>query len=302
MDTSERTFKICTFITSILLAITGLVTLVISTVLITSFFVSHWGPWDDPLVIGPLLIIGLSIYQLFISVIGCINGIVDTRFIFISFVALLSIAFTIQIATLIVNINAIWDIHYKFFNQGKDSAFKEIEHYTSDSSIKGIWDDLQSKEECCGVTGEQNGYKIWFGFENVDGVPNSCCRNEQLDCGKSICKSTSLDKVGKLIYTEGCLDKLDRVMQDTVIPLMIICGIVGGANAIVELISIVLMSVYGIQISKRGVRSEQKPPKHLRKRTSKVMREMRKSLTDRETRISSKGYVDETSPMNLMLT
>ena len=298
MDTSERTFKICTFITSIFLAITAIVTLVISTVLITSFFVSHWGIWNDPLVIGPLLIIGLSIYQLFISVIGCINGIIDTRFVFISFVVLISIALTIQIAILIVNINAISDIHYEFFNKGKSLAFKEIEQYTSDSSIKDIWDDLQSKEECCGVTGKQDGYKVWF--PNFHRVPDSCCRDEQQNCGESISKQTPPHNIGNLIYTEGCLDKLDRVMQDTVRPLMIICGIIGGANAIVELICIVLMSVYGIQISKRGVRSEQKQPKHLRKKTSKVMHEMRKSLTDRETRISSKGYVDEASPMNVL--
>ena len=298
MDTSERTFKICTFVTSIFLAVTALVTLVISTVLITSFFVTHWGEWNDPLVIGPCLIIGLSIYQLFISVIGCINGIIDTRFIFISFVVLLSIAFIIQIASLIVSMNAISDIDYNFLKEAKESAFTEIDLYTNDSSIKGFWDNLQSKEECCGVTGKQNGYKNWF--KDDFGVPSSCCRDKEQDCGESISTQTRPHTIGNLIYTEGCVDKLGRVMQETVRPLMIICGIVGGANAIVELISIVLMSVYGIQISKRGVRSKQKPPKHLRKRTSKVMREMRKSLTDRETRISSKGYVDEASPMNVL--
>ena len=298
MDTSERTFKLCTFVTSIFLAITAIVTLVISTVLITSYFVNHWGTWKDPLVIGPLLIIGLSIYQLFISIIGCINGIIDTRFIFISFVVLLSIAFIIQIATLIVNINAISDIHYKFASQGKDIAFEEIQKYTNDSSIKDIWDDLQKRKECCGVDGKQDGYKDWL--QNLGRVPDSCCRDEQIDCGEPIGKLTDLYRIGDLIYTEGCIDKLDRVMQDTVGPLMIICGIAGGANAIVELICIVLMSVYGIQISKRGHRSVQKQPKHLRKRTSKVMHEMRKSLTERETRISSKGYVDEASPMNVL--
>ena len=81
--TIERRYKKCTYITSIFLAITAAITLVTSTVLITSFSASHWGAWNDPLVIGPYIMIGLSIYQLLTYVVKCINEEIGSPLIYI---------------------------------------------------------------------------------------------------------------------------------------------------------------------------------------------------------------------------
>ena len=250
MDPSERIFKRCNIITSMILAITSIIILVTSTLLVTKFFVTHWGSWSDYKVIGPYLMVILSIYQLFISIIGFINGLLENRCTHVSFVILLVVAFITQIGVLITCIKLNCQINSGYIFSIKPIAEEEIRNYGYDLSTQAFWDNLQRQLHCCGVEGKQDGYKFWFTYNTS--VPNSCCREDQFQCGESINKDISLENAGKSIYTEGCLDKLELEMNEIVRPLIVMCQIVGALNLIVELICIVLISVYAMQMSKRG--------------------------------------------------
>ena len=252
MDQSERIFKRCNIITSMILAMTSIIVLVTSTLLVSKFFVTHWGSWSDYKVIGPYMMIILSIYQLFMSIIGLINGILENRCTLISFVILLVIAFITQIGVMITCISLYCEINTGFIFSIKPFAENEIEKYAYDASIQTFWNNLQRELHCCGLEGKQDGYKIWF---TNSSVPNSCCREDQSECSESIDKDISLENAGKFIYTEGCLDKLEFEINENVSPLIVMCQIVGAVNLVVELICIVLISVYALQMSQRGQRA-----------------------------------------------
>ena len=285
MDTNERVTKLCNMVISIFLVITAIILLVTSTLLVTHFFVTKWGDWDDNMVLGPYLMIALSIFQLFISINGFINSVKEKQCYLTSFAIFLSIAFIAQIGAIVICIN----INVEIKNDGylyrvKSSAESEIQRYVNDTTVQKSWDNLQAKLDCCGVVGKQNGYKIWLSpsFDDMPGLPNSCCRDDSPDCGEYIDKKDiSANNIGNKIYTEGCLNKLERKMNDIVRPLIMMCALIGGGNAMAELICIVLVSVYVIQMSQRGKRAVEK---------IKVIDSIRKG---------SKAFVDELIPMKL---
>ena len=155
MDPSERIFKRCNIITSMILAMTSMIVLVTSTLLVTKFFVTHWGSWSDYKVVGPYMMIILSIYQLFMSIIGLINGVLENRCTLISFVILLVIAFITQIGVMITIISLNCQIDKGYIFSIKSFAEKEIGEYPHDSSIQMFWDYLQRDQHCCGVEGKQ---------------------------------------------------------------------------------------------------------------------------------------------------
>ena len=120
-------------------------------------------------------------------------------------------------------------------------ALKEtLDKYGNDTEIDQMWDQLQSKFECCGVAGlirNQNsttdGYQAWKDAKNWQlhltqntnatnlSVPDSCCKSVEKGCGKY---NSTTKQYKYEINTAGC----DIVFLNIIITIIIIVGIISG--------------------------------------------------------------------------
>jgi CD63 antigen len=107
---------------------------------------------------------------------------------------------------------------------------------------KGVtltWDNIQKEFECCGV----NNFTDWEGtpaFNETNDVPDSCCKNITLGCGKG---ASDTEK----IYNTGCFVKFEGFIVDNV-------ATVGGVG-----IGVVILLFLGICVScyiARGLNSK----------------------------------------------
>ena len=115
-----------------------------------------------------------------------------------------------------------------------------LDKYGNDTKIDKVWDQLQSKFECCGVAGlarnsnsTTDGYLAWKYAENWQihltqntnatnmSVPDSCCESFEKGCGKY---NTTKKKYRNEINTVGC----DIVFLNIIIIIIIIVGITSG--------------------------------------------------------------------------
>lgn len=105
--------------------------------------------------------------------------------------------------------------------------------------VTKTWDDLQRKYMCCGTDNYTDWMDTNFGA-SVDGVPDSCCKNETKGCGSNVFNKKTPD-LG--IYTDGCYEALnDSAMRN-------IGAIIGGA------VGLALLQVVGIWMSHCLVRA-----------------------------------------------
>ena len=93
-----------------------------------------------------------------------------------------------------------------------------LDSYSAYSEVAKSWDQLQVGNKCCGV----HNYSDWFGLsllghfydsyklESPNGVPDSCCKQLTVGCGRNV---TNLEN----IYPTGCLKSLgDHILKQIV--------------------------------------------------------------------------------------
>lgn len=82
---------------------------------------------------------------------------------------------------------------------------------------KGVtetWNIVQHELKCCGTEGYDDWENVTFS-QASNSVPDSCCLSDVENCGKGIL-AEPVDQVPKIIYTNGCLDKLKDVITGNV--------------------------------------------------------------------------------------
>jgi CD63 antigen len=155
-----------------------------------------------------LIVVGVIIFVL--AFLGCCGAIRENHCMVMAFGIMLFLVFIIEIAggiTAYVNRNELENIL-------KDNMNNSIKQAKGDA--KTIWNEMQSKWECCGV----EDYHSYNGT-----LPDSCCPADQVDQGQ--CPETSAYKV-------GCFGKMLDAMKNAI-------GVIGGVAigiAVIELLGV----------------------------------------------------------------
>ena len=86
-----------------------------------------------------------------------------------------------------------------------------LQYYGNQSDFTNVWDAVQTKFSCCGVTNATN----WFPVLGTNNVADSCCIGGQVQgCGHNVTKPDA-------IFQEGCFTKFSDLFTDNL-------NIVGG--------------------------------------------------------------------------
>ena len=104
------------------------------------------------------------------------------------------------------------------------------------TSMKEAWDSLQTEFKCCGVE-EFTDWGEVDSFNKTGSVPDSCCKTVEEDCGNGQLINSNLH----IIYTNGCLTKVENVIKDNVM----IVGIIGAAVVVTQIIVICIACCLG---------------------------------------------------------
>ncbi|WP_411025476.1 hypothetical protein, partial [Salmonella sp. s55004] len=86
------------------------------------------------------------------------------------------------------------------------------------------FDTMQETLKCCGTYN----YTDWFGVYRESqfySVPVSCCINPETCNNLDIPKKE--DEARKIIYTDGCADKLKDTVQENMMAIIIVCIVIG---------------------------------------------------------------------------
>ncbi|XP_075708274.1 CD63 antigen [Rhinoderma darwinii] len=180
---------------------------------------------------APIVIIVVGVIIFFISFFGCCGAVKENYCMVTTFAVFLVLIFLVEIAAAIAG--------YVYRDQLKDAFTDTIKdglskYNTTADAKKGI-DDLQKEFQCCGI----NNFTDWQNydpFKNKQQVPDSCCKEFAVDCGKNLSG----------IYTVGCVPKIETLLRKNI-------GIVAGVA-----LGIAFFEVLGIVFAcclMKGIRS-----------------------------------------------
>lgn len=203
-------------------------------------------------------------------------------FIFRGLISLMAVLIGVAFLGQVFSIFTAFELRFKITSEVLPIADENMQRYLSDETVKYNWDWMQRDLRCCGDRNYETGFQSWNSILNGD-VPDSCCHNEDVGCGKGKLSRQSnrqiLENLG--IWKDGCLDILINKMKNDVVPMLMVYSGVGALIGLVELITMVLGFAYVAQISRRERRN-----KHTMERTRPAYgneEEYLPSLTSKET-------------------
>jgi len=121
-----------------------------------------------------------------------------------------------------------YDYDDEYYDYSEDEEEEKEEEKVQCSSLL-TWDNIQKEFECCGV----NNFTDWEGtpaFNETNDVPDSCCKNITLGCGKGASDTNK-------IYKTGCFIKFEGFVVDNV-------ATVGGVG-----VGVIILLLLGICVS-----------------------------------------------------
>lgn len=162
-----------------------------------------------------LIIVGVVIFLL--AFFGCCGAIKENYCLTMTFAALLSLIFILEMAGGIAGFVLKDEIE-----KTVDTKLKEtLSRYNSTGNVRTAWDKLQEEFDCCGV----NGSSDWTTANTT--IPESCCTpNAGTHCDTS--KPTN-------IFNKGCANEVEGWLKGNVS----IIGGVGIGLAFVQIIGII---------------------------------------------------------------
>ena len=154
-----------------------------------------------------------------ISFFGCIGAWSDSPCLLKTFAYLIVVILLVQIVGFIVI--------YFHKDDIQDQLKKGLENYNTTDATDGVtkvWDSLQQHFECCGITEPQD----WEQRLGEHTVPDSCCKEIGLGCGKAALSVPD----NPAVYNVGCKEKLKTDVT--------MIASVGGILGIVQLLGILV--------------------------------------------------------------
>lgn len=200
------------FVAFVIFAVAGIIVLSIMLLKIINkvtriFYFSSWMPsWMWLKVAGAIV---LALASIIVGVMGAKKTLFENiRGAAIAFVFALAIL-VLELQANVITVSKSDQFFKRLDGSLQISMTASMNSYIYNSTDKGLWDEIQIKESCCGVMN----YTDWSmsGYGNSSDVPDSCCLLMEDGCGLSVDETDPEDD----ILTEGCLPVLlARIMQD----------------------------------------------------------------------------------------
>lgn len=216
----------------------------------------------------PYLIIALGVMLFIFSIFGFVATASKERTILIIYATIMGLTFILQLASIFCTIDFKNELELEeILRHHMPEQDAEMEKYWTDPDIQSKWDTLQRDFQCCGVghgLSYHTGYKDWervaanSEVENAknNGVPPSCCLDEESGCSGSGSEIFQELRPERKIYVHGCMAVISKRLERDVQPVLltyIVCAVV---LALLEIISLVLASAYAAAISRKTRREE----------------------------------------------
>ncbi|MBN3297679.1 CD63 antigen [Amia ocellicauda] len=164
----------------------------------------------------PIVIISVGVVIFFIAFFGCCGAWKESACMVTMFAILLTLIILVEVAAAIAG--------YIFKDKVRGiltESFRDlVKTYPDKPENKKVMDDMQSEFHCCGALNASD-------WQN-NSVPDSCCKNVTLDCGKN---AQHTDK----IYSTGCVVVLENWIKKN---LVIVIGVALGI-AFFEILGVV---------------------------------------------------------------
>lgn len=221
-----------------------------------------------------VIIVGGSVVVA-LSLVGCCGALSESR-------KLLAIYFSVLIILLAVFIaGAAIGFHYR--DDLEEELEKEMtktlkERYDVDTAnndknqdVTDIWNKIQNKLKCCGVSGGLTSTSSWFMWQQSswfnsqiqffkDYVPTSCCKTDGHtfdECSKKSSDTTrppqesvaGISNENPAMYSDGCFDKLKDEIEDHVVAIAVVAVVV----LVVNLLCIIFAICVFMQIGKQNL-------------------------------------------------
>ena len=253
-DSRSSKYQYLIALISVFLVITSTIIVCTSVGLIHCYLIDQLQFWNKVFIIAPYLTLTLGVFTFIASFYGFFISSTENRGVLISYATLLSIACVAQFFS--ISIFASLKKHIDAPVLGIASAKSELEKYGpgQSSTVTHSWDKMQRHLHCCGVTGFEDWSLTHYG-RTQNAVPDSCCRNVgSTGCGnpyKDFKTHNQFEGLAQKIYIVGCMEMLQTWMVDYVEPLIDGYYGLGTVIAILEIISIALVSAYAAQINRR---------------------------------------------------
>jgi len=223
----------------------------VSFTLIKWYFMPNLYFWDISFEITPYMMAGVGIYTFIISLFGLAIKGLEKRKWFALYAVLLTIAFLGQC----VSVYFIWQIRFKIQEGGigPSDVIKSISEYGINPEVTKSWDDMQTHMMCCGGNSWRTGYTDYQHTSLAkEDVPDTCCIEPTEGCGRGILAvGQSPRDIQEKIFVHGCVKILSRWMENEVVGLIPMFAGVFLTTAFVEIMTVVLLSAYVAQITRR---------------------------------------------------
>lgn len=160
---------------------------------------------NDALSSPSILAIVVGIFMVITALIGLVGAVKENLVLLKVFLAIIIIVFIFQV---IIGI-----IAFVYREETARVASKQlnfaVEEYHKNNDFKRAVDAVQHKLKCCGLDNqrdwnENDEYSCSSGSPHSCSVPDSCCRDMQVNCGINVRGNLTMAQQTDRIYTEGC--------------------------------------------------------------------------------------------------
>ncbi|CAL8344864.1 unnamed protein product [Lota lota] len=202
MDCGIITSKTVLLLLSLIFWAAGAALSYVGAYIIRSYTNFHSFLEDKYVMIPAVIIICVGVAMFLLGLLGCCATITESKVGLSLFLVVIMVLFAAEVAALT----------FCFIYQGKITGDLQrsmndvFMKYDGQSAESDAVDYLQSQLQCCGVFNQSSWVSTpWYTSHN-NTVPFSCCKNQTECTGR-------LDQP-ELIYTKGCQDQLDMLLQN----------------------------------------------------------------------------------------
>ncbi|XP_071535388.1 CD63 antigen-like [Panulirus ornatus] len=229
LDTGMKCIKYLLFFFNLLFVISGFAVIIVGAV-IEANYRSYLDFISTSYLSASSILIAVGVLIFVVGFFGCCGAVKENHCMVVTFAVLLCVIFIIQLAAGIASYILRSDVE-DFLHQ---NMFKSMQNYSeSNPGIYRTWNVIQHEHACCGTDDYEDWLATSFG-EEVNGVPDGCCKENTPGCGKDIFDKSKHPDLST-INTEGCFDKLKGDVEENV---TILGGVVIGIG-FVQLIGVV---------------------------------------------------------------
>jgi len=241
IEGAMKCVKYLLFSFNLIFLITGLA-LIITGCVIQGVYSNYLDFLGDSFFNTPVLLVVVGCIIFFVTFFGCCGAIKEHHGMTLAFSVFLALILIIELGAGIAS--------YTFRDQVGDIIETNMEkgllNYGKEG-YKGVtetWNIVQHELKCCGAQEYLDWENTTFS-EASNSVPDSCCLSDIEGCGNGILVM-SAEQVPKIIYIDGCLDKLEMIIGGNV-------AMLGGAGvgiAFIQFAGIVFSCVLAATIRK----------------------------------------------------